>query len=95
MARINLLPWREERRLELKKQFFATLALTALAAIFTLVVADRVINSQINGQNNRNLYLQKNIATLDAQVAEIRDLQRKRSQLIERMRSLKKNAVFA
>ena len=86
MARINLLPWREERRLELKKQFFATLALTALAAIFTLVVADRVINSQINGQNNRNLYLQKNIATLDAQVAEIRDLQRKRSQLIERMR---------
>ena len=85
-AMVSKTPWREERRLELKKQFFATLALTALAAIFTLVVADRVINSQINGQNNRNLYLQKNIATLDAQVAEIRDLQRKRSQLIERMR---------
>ncbi len=86
MARINLLPWREERRLELKKQFFAALALTVLAAIFVLLVADRAVNTQINGQSNRNAYLQQNIAELDAQVAEIRDLQRKRGQLIERMR---------
>ncbi len=86
MARINLLPWREERRLELKRQFFAALALTVLAAIFVLLVADRAVNTQINGQSNRNAYLQQNIAELDAQVAEIRDLQRKRGQLIERMR---------
>ena len=86
MARINLLPWREERRQELKKQFIAALGATALAAVFAVIVADQVVNGQIRFQQQRNAYLQKNIAELDAQVAEIRDLQRKRTQLIERMR---------
>ena len=86
MARINLLPWREERRAEQKRQFLAALGVTALFAVFALFVVDQVISSQIKGQNARNTYLQTRIAELDFEVAEIRDLQRKRSQLIERMR---------
>lgn len=86
MARINLLPWREELRAERKKQFLATLGLVAGLGVLTLVGADRFENSEIDYQNRRNAYLTQNIAELDAQVAEIRDLQRKRTQLIERMR---------
>jgi type IV pilus assembly protein PilN len=86
MASINLLPWREERRAELKRQFISALGLTALAAVLAVLLADRVVSAQINHQQQRNNYLQSYIAELDAQVAEIRDLQRKRTQLIERMR---------
>jgi type IV pilus assembly protein PilN len=44
------------------------------------------VNSQIDSQQSRNQYLRTQIALLDQEVAEIRDLQRKRNQLIERMR---------
>lgn len=86
MARINLLPWREERRAERKKEFLAALALVALLAVLVVIAVDQVINGAINYQNRRNAYLQQNIAELDAKVAEIRDLQRKRTELLDRMR---------
>ncbi|MFN2287474.1 MAG: PilN domain-containing protein [Chromatocurvus sp.] len=86
MAHINLLPWREARREELKRQFLSILALVAVAAIMLIVLADRVVNGQIDDQKARNDYLSQNIKVLDAKVAEIKDLQRKRNQLIDRMR---------
>ena len=86
MPQINLLPWREERRAERKKEFLVALLLVALLAAFALIVVDQVINGEINYQNRRNTYLQQNIAELDAEVAEIRDLQRKRTELLDRMR---------
>jgi len=86
MATINLLPWREERRAERKKQFILALGLTALIAVIVILAVDRVIAAQINHQTIRNNYLKTHIAELDAQVVEIRDLQRRRAQLLERMR---------
>jgi type IV pilus assembly protein PilN len=86
MAQINLLPWREARREELKRQFLGVLGLVALAAVLLVVLADRIVNGQIDAQTARNDYLSQNIRALDAKVAEIRDLQRKRNQLIDRMR---------
>ncbi len=86
MARINLLPWREERRQELKKEFLAVLALVFALGVGLVMLADRVVNSQIEYQQARNKYLSDNIAELDKKVAEIRELQKKRNQLVERMR---------
>lgn len=86
MAQINLLPWREERRQERKKEFITTCALVAALAVGLVLLADRVVNSQIDNQKARNQYLADNIKILDEQVAEIRELQKKRNQLIERMR---------
>ncbi len=86
MAHINLLPWREARREELKRQFLSILGLIALAGIMLVVLGDRIVNGQIDDQKARNDYLSENIRTLDAKVAEIKDLQRKRNQLIDRMR---------
>jgi type IV pilus assembly protein PilN len=86
MANINLLPWRDARREELKRQFLSILALVALGAVLLLFLGDRVVNSQIDAQKARNDYLSANIRELDAKVEEIRDLQRKRNQLLERMR---------
>lgn len=86
MAQINLLPWRDERRQELKKEFLIIIAVVAALGIGLVILGDRVVNGQIDHQNARNQYLAENIKVLDAQVAEIKELERKRNQLLERMR---------
>ena len=86
MANINLLPWREARRQERKKQFLISLGATLAGAAMSVLFWDLAVNSQIDYQQSRNQYLRTQIALLDQEVAEIRDLQRKRNQLIERMR---------
>jgi type IV pilus assembly protein PilN len=86
MAQINLLPWREERRQELKKAFLVTVALVLAIAAGLVLLADRIVNSQIDNQMARNEYLTKNIKDLDKEVAEIRDLQKRRNQLLDRMK---------
>ena len=85
MAQINLLPWREERRAERKKEFLTGLALVAMAAVLLLFIGDQLIKGEIGYQERRNAHLRQSISELDAQVAEIRDLQRRRNELIERM----------
>ena len=86
MAQINLLPWREERRQELKKQFLVTLALVVALGAGLVLLGDRIVNSQIENQTARNAYLTENIKKLDKIIAEIRDLQKRRNQLLDRMR---------
>jgi type IV pilus assembly protein PilN len=86
MAQINLLPWREERRQELKKQFLVSLVFVLAVGAGLVLLADRIVNGQIDNQNARNQYLTENIKVLDKQVAEIRDLQKRRNQLLDRMR---------
>lgn len=86
MAQINLLPWREERRQELKRDFLATIAFVLILAAGLVLLADRVVNSQIDNQRARNTYLTENIRELDKAVAEIKELQKRRNQLIDRMR---------
>jgi type IV pilus assembly protein PilN len=86
MANINLLPWREERRQELKKAFLVGLGLVAGLAIVILVAADIITNAQIETQAARNAYLQKNIDELNRQVAEIKDIEKRRDELLARMK---------
>jgi len=85
MAQINLLPWREERRQELKKEFLVTIGLVLALGVGLVLLADRVVDGQIQNQKARNQYLAENIKVLDEQVAEIRELQKKRNQLLDRM----------
>jgi type IV pilus assembly protein PilN len=86
MAQINLLPWRDERRQELKKEFLTIVACVLAAGVGLVLLADRVVNGQIDHQRARNNYLSQHIRELDKQVAEIKELERRRNQLIERMR---------
>jgi type IV pilus assembly protein PilN len=86
MAEINLLPWRDERRAELKQEFLVVLAAVALFGAATVFAADLVVSGQIQNQRDRNAYLTQNIEVLNKQVEEIRELQRKRTQLLDRMK---------
>lgn len=86
MARINLLPWRERRREQLRKEFLAVLGVTAAAGLAVVVMVHVLISNQTDYQNQRNEYLRAEIVKLDRQVAEIKDLQTRRNQLIDRMK---------
>ncbi len=86
MARINLLPWREQLREERKKQFLSILALIVIVAGLLVFLGDRTINGKIDHQNARNEFLRKEIQLLDGRIKEIEQLQARRSQLLERMK---------
>lgn len=84
MPTINLLPWREELRQKRKKEFI----LAAFGAVLmgaALTLGTRVYyDGRISNQEARNGTLRKEIAELDTQIAEIRDLETKRQRLLDR-----------
>jgi type IV pilus assembly protein PilN len=86
MATINLLPWRDERRAELKKEFLIILGVVVAFGAATIFLVDLYFSGRIQTQNDRNNYLSRNIEELNKQVEAIRELQRKRTQLLDRMK---------
>ena len=66
MARINLLPWRAERRRQRKQQFNMMLGVAALAGLVLSGLIWLYYSGQISGQKDRNTYLQGQIAALTA-----------------------------
>ncbi|MEB0044789.1 MULTISPECIES: PilN domain-containing protein [unclassified Pseudomonas] len=86
MARINLLPWREELREERRKRFLLMLVGVLVGSVGLILIADQVINADIDQQVARNEYLGKQIAVVDERITQISDLKARRQQLVERMR---------
>ncbi|MDH5738567.1 MAG: PilN domain-containing protein [Gammaproteobacteria bacterium] len=84
--RINLLPWRDERREQLKQEFLKVLIMFVFAAIFVLVVLFQFYSISIDTQNERNALLQKEIKVMDEMIEEIGLLKKKKEELLARMR---------
>ena len=85
MTRINLLPWREELRQERQKQFMTLLVLSMILSAAIVGLIHFQMNAKIDYQNSRNTYLSQEISKLDNEIAEIKELQKVRKSLIERM----------
>lgn len=84
-TRLNLLPWREMRRREQDRQLL-TIAIGAWLLMGSIVFYAHIhVSDLIETQNERNSFLQKEIAKLDAQIKEIAELKKKRTDLIARM----------
>ncbi|WP_334021511.1 PilN domain-containing protein [Alteromonas sp. S015] len=85
MAHVNLLPWREKQRQHQKQQYLA--GLLAVAAIVGLIFwfIGQAIDQQISNQNSRNQYLEREIAVLDAQIAEIKKVKDSKNAIEQRM----------
>jgi len=86
MARINLLPWRAERRKLRQKEFMTMLGLSAAAGVVLWFLINMYYNNQISGQNDRNAYLHDQITQVDKQITEIDQLDKKKSKLLARKR---------
>ena len=84
MARINLLPWRAERRKQRQKEFAAMVGASAIVAVVLAFALVSYYNAQISGQEERNTFLRAQITQVDAQIAEIQALDEKKSKLLAR-----------
>jgi len=84
MARINLLPWREERRRERTRQFGITLVAAAVLALLATLGAWKYMNDWLGYQNQRNQYLETEIAAMDRKIKEIEKLEDTRAKLLAR-----------
>jgi len=85
MARINLLPWREELRAERKRQFAGTLMLSVVVGLLVSILVHMTFESQISNQQARNSYLQSEIKQLDLKIREIEKLEKQKEELLNRM----------
>jgi len=84
MARINLLPWRLERRQLRQKEFYGMLGLAVGAALLISFLIVMYYNGQIEGQQNRNAYLRQQIVLVEEQIKQIEELDRKKANLLAR-----------
>jgi type IV pilus assembly protein PilN len=84
--KINLLPWRDQKREEKKKEFINVLVGVIVFAVAIVFAVDRFYNGSINDQNARNKFLNDEIAVLSSRIDEIKLLQRKRAELLARMK---------
>jgi type IV pilus assembly protein PilN len=85
ITQINLLPWREEQRQELKKQFVVTAVVTCVFAAAIVGLIHFQMQAKIDYQLSRNTFMTNEIAKVDEEIKEIKELQKVRRSLIERM----------
>jgi len=85
MAKINLLPWREEIRKQKQREFVISAAGGALLAALIVLLAHFHIDGLIDNQNQRNAFLKAQIAVLDQRIGRIRELEKMKADLLARM----------
>lgn len=88
MARINLLPWREERRKLREREFYVLLGGAAFVAGVVAFMIVGYFSGQIDGQQARNDFLDGQIKELEKKEAEIKDLDKTKAKLIQRKQAI-------
>lgn len=83
-VRINLLPHREHKRAARQKQFILLAAMTVGLGAVVAVAGHTYFAAQISSQEERNAYLDTEIAKLDKEIEEIKVLKEKTTALLER-----------
>ena len=84
MARINLLPWREEKRRERQRQFMSSLLLTAILGVLVVFFTGFMFDQKISHQQSRNEMVEREIKGLEIRIKKIEELERTRARLISR-----------
>lgn len=86
MAKINLRPWREEKRARLQRDFVGYLVAAVLVAGVIVFGWQWHVNDQIDQQRARNAYLVNATKELDKKIEEIEQLKERREELLARMK---------
>ncbi|MCP4047917.1 MAG: pilus assembly protein PilN [Gammaproteobacteria bacterium] len=84
MARINLLPWREEQRRERQRRFMLALLGSLILGVVLVFLVGTVFDQKINHQQFRNELVKKEIQKLEVKIRRIDELERTRARLISR-----------
>jgi len=90
MPRINLLPWREQERKVRRREFMVAAGGAVIASIVLLGVGKLLYAGWTDAQIEKNNLLKKEIIKLDAQIADIQDLENRKQRLVARMEIIEK-----
>jgi type IV pilus assembly protein PilN len=90
MAKINLLPWRDELRRQKKKDFFDTILLGSLVTLLIMGLVHMYIGSLQEYQVQRNKILQEEIAVLDKKIGAIKTIEEKKAKLLAKIDLIKR-----
>ena len=88
MKGINLLPWREQLRVQQKQQFVFAIAGCLLVTILMLVSLHILVEMHFKHQIRNNQYLQQAVSSYDQKIQEVEDLKVQKNQFIERMKNI-------
>lgn len=100
MIRINLLPHREQRRAARQRQFGILAAIVGGAALVVVAAGHMTMSGRIDAQNERNTYLEGEIAKLDKEIADIKELKAQtqallaRKQVVETLQTNRAQTVY-
>ncbi|WP_296276923.1 PilN domain-containing protein [uncultured Acinetobacter sp.] len=86
MAKINLLPWRDELREQRKKQFIAICIGVAIIGLLSVLLTWFYFDHQLEDQEQANQLITSTNQNLDAQLKTLDGLQERRNAIIERMK---------
>lgn len=84
MIRINLLPHREIKRAARRHQFNYLLVATLVIAAGVIGLGQAAMSNRLANQEDRNSFLQLEIAKLDSQIKEIKKIREETQALLER-----------
>jgi type IV pilus assembly protein PilN len=84
MIRINLLPHRELARAARRRQFNVLLGLAVAAAVLVVILGHTLIAARQSTQDARNAFLEQEIAKLDSQIGEIKQIREETQALLAR-----------
>ena len=84
MAKINLLPWRTERRKLREREFYMMLGAAVVAGILAVLAWVYWMDARLENQDKRNALLTNEIKALDVKLTEIKTLEETRSRLLQR-----------
>jgi type IV pilus assembly protein PilN len=90
MAKINLLPWREELRKQKQKDFLYAMVLSILVGFLILGFIHTYIEGLKAYQEQRNQILQNEIVLLDKKIIDIKDVEEKKSKLLAKIDLIQK-----
>jgi len=99
-GKINLLPHREERRKRARVHFAVMGGMTAALGIVIVAVGWLVYSQRISAQEDRNRFLKAEIAKLDKEINEIKEVKDKiaallaRKQVIETLQTDRVQTVY-
>ena len=86
MAKINLLPWRDELREQKKKQFVAFCAGVAALGVASVFSAWMYFDHKLEDQEQANQLIVSTNQNLDVQLKSLEGMQERRNAIIERMK---------
>lgn len=86
MIRINLLPHREAKRRARRQQFYALIGLVSLLAAVIWFLGFSIISGWTRLQEEKNAFLNREIASLTKEIDEIKKIQEQTNALLARKR---------